>query len=214
MAYQFDDPHSQMQQAQQSRGGSMRYLRGVAGARNQWTDDTRKKIERGIRKAKLSQEAEAKRRSSNWLNWSLLGTAVGSAFGMPWLGAGLGTLAGMGKAHASGGDIFDFRSQLKYLDPQMATGAAMGVGGMPPGKAGAITQAAQAVGVPGQPTASGRRYDGTGPAAGTQFRSTWGMSPAETDQFAKELGVNRGHLAVRNRRLMDLLPEPKKNGGY
>ena len=191
----------------------MRYLRGVAGARNQWTDDTRKKIERGIRKAKLSQEAEARRRSSNWLNWSLLGTAVGSAFGMPWLGAGLGTLAGMGKAHASGGDIFDFRSQLKYLDPQMATGAAMGIGGMPPGRAGAITQAAQAVGVPGQPTASGRQFGGD-PAWETGLQETWGMSPAEAQNFAAGQMLRGGHLAVRNRRLMDLLPEPKKNGGY
>ena len=212
MAYQYDDPHSQMQQAQQARAQNMGQLRRTAGARAQWTDDTRKKMERDIRKAKLAQDAEARRKSSNWLNWSLLGTAVGSAFGMPWLGAGLGTLAGMGKAHASGGDIFDFRSQLKYLDPQMATGAAMGIGGMPPGKAGAITQAAQAVGVPGQPTASGRQF-GEDPMWETKLKSTWGMSPAETDSLATAHMLRGGHLEAR-KRLMDRSGPPKQGGGY
>tara|TARA_R100000234_G_C5003739_1_gene181551 strand:- start:5065 stop:5697 length:633 start_codon:yes stop_codon:yes gene_type:complete len=208
MAYQYDDPAQRMAQAQQARKDSLGQLRGAVRARSAYTDDVRRQIERDIRKSEIEKKNELKRRNSNWLNWTLLGTAVGSTFGMPFLGAGLGTLFGGGKALASGGDPFDVGAQFEYLDPRMATGAAMGIGRGVQG-AGSMglspaTTAAMAVGVPGQtsqPTASGRSYD-----EGFSLREPFSTGADQLNLLDRQLQNREAQsLMERRRRNMELM---------
>lgn len=202
MAYQYDDPAAMAAAAAQQKQQGWDRFRSTARAGQAQRQGLYDEAEAARIAHENELKAENKRKSSNWLNWTALGTGLGAAFGMPWLGAGLGTLAGMGKAAASGGDIFDFRSQMKYLDPGMVTGAAMGLANMP-GKTDAIKTAAQQVGVPGMPTASGRQFDD--PTMGTKLQSTWNMSPAQEEMFRRQQHIRQGHISQGRKNLIDRL---------
>ena len=204
MAYTWDSPHQQAAQAGEQKDQAWRRYRSTARAGQAQRQQIFDEAEAAAKAKQAEMDAENKRKSSNWLNWTALGTGLGSAFGMPWLGAGIGTLVGMGKAAASGGDILDFRSQMKYLDPRMVTGAAMGVANMPgASKDDAIRQAAKQVGVPGMATSSGRQFDD--PTMGTQLQSTWNMSPEQQKMFERQMHLRRGHISQGRKNLIDKL---------
>ena len=211
MAYQYDDPAAMAAAAAQQKQQGWDRFRSTARAGQAQRQGLYDKAEAKREAYEKDLAAENKRKSSNWLNWTALGTGLGTMFGMPWLGAGLGTLAGMGKAAASGGDIFDFRSQMKYLDPRMVSGAVTGLANMP-SKTDAIKTAAEQVGVPGMPTASGRRFDVDDPTMGTKFESTWGMSQAEQDALSRRLHLRQDLISEGRQNLIDQLLS-KKNGG-
>jgi|TARA_Y100000310_G_scaffold308174_1_gene351002 hypothetical protein len=129
--YSWSDPSAGLESAEQDRQKSMGRLRGTVSAARAYRESERKRIDREYkraeRKRKAAMEAERKKRASNWSNWAAMGAGIGSMFtpiGMP-LGAGIGSLVGIGKSLASGGNPLDLGAQFKYLDPGMVSQAAM-----------------------------------------------------------------------------------------
>ena len=129
--YSWSDPSAGLEGAEQRRQEMMGELRGTVSAARAYRESERKRIDREYRrherKRKAAFEAERKKRASNWSNWATLGAGIGSMFtpiGTA-LGAGIGSLVGMGKSLASGGNPFDLGAQFKYLDPGMVGQAAM-----------------------------------------------------------------------------------------